>query len=325
MEAFLSAAKPNLSKALIKKRARFLETIGVSPSNYKSLKSTSKIMKDKILTSTDPSTQSTRLFHIIEFLKIVGDEPLLSAYTELMKPIKAASVKKQMDTSTTHKAERYSFTLKELQDKLSSSMPVEATKEFPTKNATIDSINTLQQYLLLYLYVMNPPVRNDYFDLKIVSKASDVSIGKGEPNYLCFNNNQIFVQLNSFKNAGSFGPVRIDFTAPTKSLIRKLFGMYKALGVKPPSLFNSINEATIEPVAEDAIRKRFEKAANHYFNGMQTSVEHDIPHSINDMRHIWVIAMMSDPRYSKLTESEKLELHNKMLHSPSTAAKYNRV
>jgi hypothetical protein len=282
-------------------------------------------MRDSILTSADPNTQSTRLFHIIEYLKIVGDEELLSTYTELMKPIKAAAVKKQLDTSTTHKSERYTFSLKELQDKLQASMPIEATKEFPTKSASIDSINTLQQYLLLYLYVMNPPLRNNYYDLKIVSSVKALTKGKGEPNYLLFNNNQIFMQLNSFKNAGSFGSTKVDFTSETKALIRKLFGMYKALGIKPPSLFNDLTHGPIEPTGEDAIRKRFETAANHYFSDMPTSTTHDIPHSINDMRHVWVIALMSDPRYSKMTEADKIELHNKMLHSVSTAAKYNRV
>ncbi len=303
----------NVSETTKKARINFLKKIGVeSIDDYSALIDVNNIMNNYILDSKNVNTQSTRMFHIIEFLKALDVKPLLAKYTNLMKDIKEASIKKQNDTSTSDKSDRYETPLIDLQIQLINKDPYPS---YTSSNASLNAIKIYQDYLLMCLYVLNPALRNDFANLKIVNKASDL---KKEGNYLVVTPRVIYIYLNEYKNSRSMGSVRIDIDGYTTKTIRNLFNMYKTLKKNPSSLFNHINmnDSSFEAISEDALKKRVKSVSNYYFNK---------PLSINDYRHIWEIAIQNDDGYKNLNLNDREDMHRKLLHSMNTALKYNRV
>lgn len=300
----------NIAPTTRKARINFLNKVGVkSVDDYSDLLNVDKIMNEYILDSPNVNTQATRIFHIIEFLKSVDNKPVLAAYTNLMKRIKEESIKKQNDTSTTDRSDRY-MPLGELQVKLVNKNPY---PNFSVANASRNMIKAYQDYLLMCLYVLNPALRNDFHNLEIITKAAKLE-DKG--NFLVVNARALYIYLNEYKNSRSMGSVRINLTDYTVGIIRNLFKLYKALKITPTTLFNHISEKKVEPMTEDAIKKRVKTVSEQYFMK---------PLSINDYRHIWEIAIQNDDNYKNLNLNDREALHQQLLHSMNTALKYNRV
>ncbi len=300
----------NIAATTRKSRISFLNKIGVSSvDDYSVLLDVNNIMEKFILDSPNVNTQATRIFHIIEFLKVVDNKPVLNIYTNLMKKIKEASIQKQNDTSTTDKSDRY-IPLKELQIQLVNKNPY---PNFSIANVSRNMIKAYQDYLLMCLYVLNPALRNDFHNLDIITKAANL---KEEGNFLVVNPRALYIYLNEYKNSRSMGAVRINLTDYTVNIIRNLFKIYKALKIKPITLFNHISEKKVELMTEDAMKKRVKFVSEQYFMK---------PLSINDYRHIWEIAIQNDDSYKNLNLNDREALHRQLLHSMNTALKYNRV
>lgn len=300
----------NIAPTTRKARINFLDKIGVkSTDDYSVLLDVDNIMNDYVLDSANVNTQATRIFHIIEFLKAVDNKPVLAAYNNIMKQIKEDSIKKQNDTSTTDRSDRY-MPLDELQVKLVNKNPY---PNFSVANASRNMIKAYQDYLLMCLYVLNPALRNDFHNLEIITKAAKLE-DKG--NFLVVNARALYIYLNEYKNSRSMGSVRINLTDYTVSVIRNLFKIYKALKITPTTLFNHVSEKKIEPMTEDAMKKRVKTVSEQYFMK---------PLSINDYRHIWEIAIQNNDNYNKLNLNDREALHQQLLHSMNTALKYNRV
>lgn len=292
----------NLAATTRNKRINYLHNIGVnSLTDYDVLKDYNNIMLKYVLNSDNVGTQSTKIFHIIEFLKHTNDKQLLNIYIELMKPLKKEYTEKQNDTSTMVKSDRY-IPLQKLQEDL--------VKQSPNDT----NLKNYQDYLLMCLYILNPALRNDYHNLKIVKKAADI---KKEYNYIVITPRVIYVYLNKFKNHKSIGSIRINLTEYTQKIIRNLFKIYRdKLDIQPPSLFNHISLTMVKPLSEDALLQHVISVSKKYFNQ---------PLSINDYRHIWEIYYQNDINYKKLNLNEREALHKTLLHSMDAALRYNRV
>jgi hypothetical protein len=307
MNTLFTTIAPTTRKA----RINYLVKIGVKNlDDYSVLNDVDNIVNKYIADSDNANTQATRIFHIIEFLKAVNDKPLLAKYNDKMKAIKEASIKKQNDTATKDKSERYEIPLKDLQVSLLSKNP------YPNfdlgMGKSLGMIKAYQDYILMAMYVLNPALRNDLHNLSIIKKAGDIE----KKNYLVVNPRALYVYLNEFKNSRSMGPVRVDLTDYTKQLIRNLFKIYTALKLKPASLFNHVSATKIEPMTEDALKKRVKAVSKQYF-GKELS--------INDYRHIWEISIQNDESYRNLNLNDREAVHKQLLHSLNTAMKYNRV
>lgn len=307
MNNLFSTIAPTTRKA----RLNFLSKIGVSDLNqYDVLNDVNNIVNKYIIDTENVNTQATRIFHVIEFLKAVKDKNLLPQYTDIMKKIKDKSIRKQNDTATKDRADRYETPLEELQTILLSKNPY---PNFNTQNVSLGMIKTYQDYILLVMYILNPALRNDLHNLSIITKAADI---KEHGNYLVVNPRALYIYLNEFKNSKSMGPVRVDLTDYTKELIRNLFKIFKPLKIKPTSLFNHVSAKKIEPMTEDAVKKRVKFVSNQYFHKEL---------SINDYRHLWEIRIQNDDSYKNLNLNDREAIHKKLLHSLNTALKYNRV
>ena len=307
MNSLFTTIAPTTRKA----RLNFLTKIGVKGLNdYDQLNDVHDTMNKFIFDSPNSNTQSTRIFHIIEFLKAVDDKPLLAQYSANMKAIKEASIKKQNDTSTHDREERYQIPLRDLQITLLNKNPY---PNFNLQNASRNMIKAYQDYILIAMYVLNPALRNDLHNLSIIGKAGDI---KETGNYLVVNPRALYIYLNEFKNSRSMGSVRIELTDYTKQLVRNLFKIYRKLKLPIKSLFNHISANKIEPMTEDATKKRIKYVSNQYFAKEL---------SINDYRHIWEQSIQNDESYRHLNLNDREALHKQLLHSLNTALKYNRV
>lgn len=307
MNSLFTTIAPTTRKA----RINFLTKIGVKGLHeFQPLFDVGNIMHTYIKDSDNVNTQATRIFHIIEFLKAIKHDDLLAKYSAEMKSIKERSIIKQNNTATKDKAERYEIALKDLQVSLLNKNPY---PNFSTANASLGMIKTYQDYILMAMYVLNPALRNDLHNLQIVNKCADITTSG---NYLVINPRALYVYLNEFKNSKSMGAVRVELTDYTKQLIRNIFKVYKALKKPAKSLFNHLSATKIEPMSEDALKKRVKHVSNQYF-GKELS--------INDYRHLWEIMIQNDDTYKNLDLNDREAVHKKLLHSLNTALKYNRV
>jgi hypothetical protein len=297
-----------LSASTRTNRINFLNSIGVSPSNYGKLADINKIMKTYIKNSGKSTTQSTRCWHVIKFLEAIGNTELAEAYKAASQFIIKESFKKQADTTTTDRAERYAIKLDELQDILSKKAPV-----FSSLENTISSVKVYQNYLLMRLYANEPALRNDYWGMKIVNKAADINT---EGNFLVLNPKVCYFYLNRFKNANHLGPQRIPISKDTVKVIRDLMKLYKRTDIEPEYLFNQFEGGVVSPTSEDTMKKRIKYVANEYFG---------VPLSINDWRHLHEIQTQSSDKYKDMSYEEKQLAHRRLLHSMTTGLKYNRL
>lgn len=300
----------NNSEALRVRRIKYLQSLNVkSLSDYEPLKDIEKVMKT-VTSSTNPGTQSNKLFHIIEFLKLTEEDELLSHYQAFVRDIKASLNSKIEDTRMKETDIYKDINLKDLQKLLLDKEPVLTKGNKPD----VSFLNKYQDFVLMCMYLLQPALRNDFANLKIITKKELISTD----NYLVVNARACYVYLNQFKNAKSFGPVRIDLDNKTILSIRYLIKLYKQVSSRliPSSLFNHVSRIRREDRSEEALRKHIKVVSKHYF---------DIDIGVNQFRHLWEIHIQSQPGYSQLSYDCKKKLHSKLLHSVDTALKYNRV
>lgn len=304
----MNALFGNLSPITKKVRIAYLKSIGITDTNYDVLTNL-KAIKSKIESSNNPKTRKTRVFHIIEYLKAIGDVSLLKSYTDMMIKYKEKSDEAETNNSIANdkKADRY-VKLKELQNLLDEFKP-----EINLSNPSYKMLKDFQKYLILGFYVFNPPIRNDLAKLKIITNQKNI---KKEGNFIVINNRNVYIYLNEYKNARSMGRTRVELDVKNIKAVRDIMKLYKALNLIPEYLINSISEDRIEPASEATTLQMIIRYTKEVF-GKQMS--------INDFRHIWEMEWQSSDWYKGLTVGERENLHKKLLHGTATAWLYNRV
>jgi hypothetical protein len=300
---------PELAASTVKNRAAFLLKIGVKrigqSIDYAALQHVDDIMA--VINETEnPNTRSTRLFHVLEMIKLTDNATLLKKYLKFVPAIKKASIAAQQDTTLENdpKSERY-IPLADLQNSIVS---VDAIKR-----AYSAGVKSYQDYLIMCLYVLTPALRNDYHGLQIVSKAADLT---NDTNYLVLNRRVCYVYLTQYKNSKANGPVKVQLSKYCQSVIRRLMAMYKQMKLEPTYLINHIAMGRLSPMTESALQKRIPIVSAKYFGQ---------PLSINDYRHIWEMHIQASDEYKTISVSDKEKLHSNLLHSLNTAIRYNRV
>ena len=266
----------NLAPRTASTRRSFLKQLGIERvGDWEKLSRINKIIKEFVKSSDVPTTQRTRIFHIIEFLKLVPQaKDLLEDYQEAAQPIIKAAIAKVDDNSFTNdkKADRY-LPIKELRAKLS---------EMPE---SLDKV-------ILSLYIDNPPMRNNYYDMNIVYDRKDLD---SERNNLLVNKRGITLITDKSKTFGKYGTLVLKLSPETERLIRKVgFPLMK----------------------EDNFKKRVSIVSKRVFG---------VPISINDYRHIYEIELQNSPEYNRMTVAQRKKAHELIGHSASTAQIYNRV
>jgi len=307
----------NLSPITIKNRLSFLRSLDVNQlEDIDLLYDIDNVMK-KINDIKNINSQKTKLFHVLSTLKssllnpTESQKEIIKKYEEIVNEIvKKANIKSK--SNTTAKMNSYEKLI-DLQKKILDFEPkwiMKKTFEKYDFNKKIKTLNDYQNYLLMSLYINQPAIRNDYVNIKIVNKETDIN---QKINYLIINKKKMFIYLQEFKNVKSFGEVKLQISPYNKFVIRKYLLLLNSYINNPQTLFYHFSLQKTEPLKEESILKKINKLSLTYFNK---------PYTINDYRHIWVNYFQTSTYYNNLSYIEKEKIHNQMIHSIDTSMRY---
>lgn len=269
-----------------------------------------------LLNSKSVGSFKTYLFHILEYLKAIGNTELYDEYNQYKDPI----VKKAFAQSDDNKHNSYSLNMyipyEEVNKKFNESFKslINEINNLNIDELTPAILNEVVNYMLLSLYINQPPIRNDFAKCKIISNKKSIT-DKG--NYFLITSKTMYFYLNEYKNKKILGSVRINISKVNQQYLRYYLALIKKIYKHLPEyIFNNYKQTDIVPLTEEPIIKRLMKLSNHLFGK---------PLSVNAYRHIYEIYLQNDPNYNKLTIAQKNNLHKQSLHSTITAQAYNRI
>jgi len=308
---------PNKSPLTARNRVNFLTSkeIKIKPNNQLGELENVKEVIDK-LKSKSSNSFKTYLFHILEYLKAIDNTELYNKYNQYKDAIvKQAFAEADNNVHTEQTLDTY-IPYEKLNQDFNESFDqlIIDINKLNNKDLSPAVLNELVNYMLLSLYINQPPIRNDYARLKIVHNKKSIT-DKG--NYFMITPKTMYVYLNEFKTKYSFGSIRIELSKINQQHLRYYLRLVKKIYKQVPEyLFNSYKVDEIIPLTEDAIIKRLLKTSNNIFGKAL---------SVNAYRHIYEIYLQSSPEYQKLTIGQKNDLHKQLLHTIKEAPRYNRV
>ena len=100
---------------------------------------------------------------------------------------------------------------------------LEVQKELEEKKEKTDK--QWLDYVITSLYTLNPPIRNNYGEMKVFKRTD--SRRKG--NELIWRNKNPIIVMRDYKNAGTNGPVELPISKPLQKVISEWFNHLKVL------------------------------------------------------------------------------------------------
>lgn len=309
-------------------RLSYLDKIGLTIENHNKFLSDEERVINLINEGTkSPATISTRLFHILMFLEELvklynkeSDKNLLNIYNKYKDQYSKNTFNYVKDTSESKPI----IPLEKLQLTWYKHWPL--TKKngniYRIKNITKiplfnkETITWLIDFIILGLYVINPPLRNDLASLKLIKSPKQI-VDK-ESNYIVVGPSSTYILMNDFKNVRSMGSdIKISLHPDIILLIKELIKSYNKIGYEEPEyLFNALGKNTLRPYTDGGMIQKLKKLSKEYFNEQL---------SVNDYRRIWETSIQNSSKYKMMTLREKEKIHNSMLHSIGAAQFYNKV
>jgi len=170
-----------------------------------------------------------------------------------------------------------------------------------------ESFIEIRDKLLISLYLLKPPLRNDFEGVKILKKETDDKI-----NYIIKQCSVYLFYLNNYKTANTYGEKVILYSKDKDKLIYKLLG--KLLKYNHEFLFtNEKGEQMSEKTISARVPLLFEKYLNKHI-------------TINTIRHIYESELIQSPEYGKMSFNEKKNKHEELHHDTTTANLfYNKI
>lgn len=153
-----------------------------------------------------------------------------------------------------------------------------------------------EEYLIYCLYTLTPPVRCDYWNMKVVKYLTEKCKTDKKWNYCAIHKNDAFFQFNVYKTSSTYGPK----TFPVSD---ELFAVLKD---RPCGrLLETVDTAN---KLSKAVVSIFEKLAGKSMG-------------IGLLRHSYITTFLSQPR--RLVE--RIELAEMMFHSWTTQEEYHII
>lgn len=287
-------------------RVNFLIKLGLTEDNFKQ-----KLSDTSIVQSKSNNTTLSKVFHIISLLNNIGDDDDLTIIELMMKYRNIADKLKQKlgKQRKDNKRSKTFVDLKTLQEKLAENKP-----DFNSQNNSQRIYKDLEDYVILSLYINTPAIRNDFYDMKIVSNIRQTN---KKDNFMVINSRGAYIILNHFKTFQSFGRVKLSIDKLTTKLIRDMLKYRARIGFKSDYLFNHISIKELTPInSYITMVLRIGNASEKFLHIHQT---------INDFRHAWETHIQSLPSYQTMTLEQREKEHAKLLHHMPIALEYNRV
>lgn len=181
-------------------------------------------------------------------------EQLLPIYTNYHKDLAVKQNDSYLDNKKTEKEENNWITQKEIFDKIEELHKklgnlTKKTVQFKGNKRTY--VDTFQMYLVLNLYTMIPPIRNDFANLEII----DSEIYSDKINYINLKTKELI--LTNYKTVKSYGVKKLPLPDDLIKLIEKYIKVRTTyLGESKTLLINTTN---LEPMKPNGLTKYLNK------------------------------------------------------------------
>lgn len=217
-----------------------------------------KVIKDNEKKYPDIKTQCSSFHAIIAVLEAYcGNHESIRKYKEKIKEF-VIEIMKDKDFDKNENEKENWITLQEILDKVS-----ELERSLPCKEGK-DLFDTYQQYLVLNLYTLIPPIRNNFVDVLVYEEEVCIEEDK---NYIFLKDKKLI--LNKYKTKERYGVSTIDLPYKLVEIIRTWINLraqiYKQLKDNHELLFNT---KVITPM----VRRNFSKYI-HRILGKNVSVQ----------------------------------------------------
>lgn len=181
-------------------------------------------------------------------------QELLPVYTNYHKELAIKQSDSYLDNKKTEKEEKNWITQKEITDKIEELHKKlgNLTKKTATfKGNKRSYVDTYQMYLVLNLYTMIPPIRNDFANLEII----DSEIYSDKINYINLKTKELI--LTNYKTVKSYGVKKLPLPDDLIKLIEKYIKVRTTyLGESKALLINTTN---LDPMKSNGLTKYLNK------------------------------------------------------------------
>jgi len=169
---------------------------------------------DKKLEKYKPNTQRSYIISIVSLLKCLNDNKFKKTldyyYNKMMEYNKVLKTQNEM---TENEKENW-ISQEEIHDKYNEIK--KDVENINSRNISIDQYNKLLDYMLLSLYVLNPPRRNKDYQIMKVIKSYNKDL-PNENNYLDMSNRKFI--FNNYKTNKTYQQQIIDINDELKNVI----------------------------------------------------------------------------------------------------------
>lgn len=166
--------------------------------------------------------------------------------------------------------------------------------------------------LLMGLYVLQPPLRNDYAGVELLEKNKPEK-ERLNGNYMVIRPKSWMFYLNEFKNVETFGRQVFKYS---KKFNPDIYQLLKISYELQPRKYLITRPSGVQMTDVD-ISKRIPQITKRYLTKELT---------INDIRKIYETNLINSPKYKSMSMKMKEDEHKKLLHSFNTAhTSYNKL
>lgn len=170
-----------------------------------------------------------------------------------------------------------------------------------SKQAKYKYLKLLNEFLISILYTKEPPIRADW---------ATVLLDKPFENENWFDSKTGIIYWNVFKNVKGFGKQHWKLSNITLNNIKHYILVLNYIINKPVYLLYQLKTSLFQ----NFTREKF----STYFKTINEKYLHK-PLTINDYRKIYESHIINTPGYNELSNDDKKKIHERLLHSTSTA------
>jgi hypothetical protein len=177
-----------------------------------------------------------------------------------------------------------------------------------------DTYTQVRDKLLVSIYLLKPPIRNDLESVAIFekNKVLDPNI-KDTLNYIQKKDKEFIFYLNQYKTVKKYGAKKIIYS---KSQDPEIYNLFKKI-IKFNKPFLIVNDTNNNPLDDKQISALIIKIFENYLN------KHV---SINTIRHIYETELINSEEYKKMSMTQKKAKHDELMHDFTTAhTDYNKI
>lgn len=326
----ISKLSNSVSETTLKKRTAFLNELSKlfpGHNDFGFLNNTNDVI-NRIKKSDNVDTRWNSLFHVLMAIKshpeVIYDSTV-NTYDSLLNELKVIRDAKHLNNVKTEKQnitlnKDLAYRQNEISEKI---LELFNNADIPfgiltaASHKRIDKFvfaKKLQDLVIAAVYLYQPAIRNDWASLNITNKIKGLPVDK---NFIYIKGNTMKLIMNVYKNAKTLGQQIIVIRPVLVNLLKIWLNLLKqVLGESPMyPLYYKITAKKIQHMNNDEVlRRKIPRIMDRLFGA---------PMSINDFRHLWEIAIQTDPKYATLTLNERKKLHLELLHGTNIAQEYN--